>query len=69
VGTFKTVPGGLLSMIFKTLFYCYIILKWQAMTNKKDWRLTIQDLVSSFELLEFSHRFSEPAYQNISMGI
>ena len=56
-------------MIFKVLFYAYIILKWQAMMNKKDWRLTIQDLVSPFELLEYSHKFSKPLYQNISMGI
>ena len=67
--SFKTVPGGVLSLIFKLLFYFYILLKWQAMTNKKDWRLTIQELVSPFELLEYSHMFSEPLYQNLSMGI
>lgn len=39
--SYRTIPGGVLSIIFKILFYSYIILKWSAMTNKKDWTLTI----------------------------
>ena len=37
-GKFKTVPGGVLSVIFRILIWCFIFLKWQDMTNKKDWR-------------------------------
>ena len=67
--TFKTVPGGILSVIFKILFYSYVILKWNAMSYKKDWNITIQELVSHHSLLEYGHQFSKPMYKNISMGI
>ena len=66
---YKTVPGGVLSVMFRILIWCFIFLKWQDMTNKKDWRITIQEFLSSYELLGFTHKFSEPMYQNISVAI
>ena len=66
---YTTVPGGMLTVIFKILISFFVFLKYQDMTYKKDWRITIQEFLSTHELLGYTHKFSEPMYQNISIAI
>ena len=38
--TFKTIPGGILSIIILFLMLCYTILKAKSMVGYEDWNLS-----------------------------
>ena len=64
--TFKTIPGGLISIVFIFLFTCYCIVKAQTMIKYQNWRITQQIVVADLDEL------IQPSYMkdltNISMG-
>ena len=47
--TFQTLPGGLLSVAVRIILICYTLLKFTAMTDKKDWAITQQTIVTEIE--------------------
>lgn len=68
-GTYKTVPGGCLSLIFKVLLFGFFIVEWSAMTNYKDIQFITHEILSKNELLEHTHKLSGKTYSNLTMGV
>jgi hypothetical protein len=64
--TYKTLPGGLISLVFVFLFTCYCIVKLRIMTGYQSWRITQQVVVAETEELLQPKYFDE--LKNISMG-
>ena len=65
--TFKTFPGGILSILFKIVLLGYILSKFEAMHQKHDWQITQQTVVANRDDLLKEYRFNEMS--NISIGI
>jgi len=64
---FKTVPGGLLSIMSTFVLLLYFILKLKYMINREEWGLTQQDVMTSNEELTKIHQFN--LFPNVTMGI
>jgi hypothetical protein len=47
--TFQTLPGGLLSLTVRIILICYTLLNFTAMTEKKDWTITQQTIVTEID--------------------
>lgn len=65
--TFKTIPGGILSIITLVCVLCYTLLKFKYMIGHEEWTLTQQDVRAlKTELLD-TMSFND--HKNISIGI
>ena len=67
--TFKTCPGGLISMTILLIIFCYAILKGKSMIKREDWSLIQQTVVSSIEELSQAYDLKDGAYSNISISL
>jgi hypothetical protein len=65
--TFKTLPGGMLSICMLFYLCCYILLQFIYMINSQDWSLVQQTVLPSTQEL------SDPIFlrdeKNISLGL
>ena len=65
--TFKTLPGGCLSVLFFITVLSYFLMKLNMMVNEQDWTTTSQRILApKQDLLEFIN-FTN--YSNITMGL
>lgn len=68
--TFKTVPGGLLSMFVILAVLSYGLLKFKYMYSREQWSLTQQTIMASeYDLTEAKNLNETALYGNISMGL
>ena len=65
--TYKTLPGGILSIIAQIILLFYGILRVRDMVDKVNWSITQQIVVADLEEINVPQAFSE--LKNISMGI
>jgi hypothetical protein len=65
--TYRTVPGGILSMLFLLIMFGYSVMRAESMINKRDWTITQQTVVASLESLQAERSFNQ--LTNISMAI
>jgi hypothetical protein len=65
--TFKTLPGGLLSIFINIVLLSYSVLKFSDMVNKVNWQITQQTVVAPIDSLREDHRFSD--HPNVSMAL
>ena len=64
---YKTLPGGILSLMFAAIFSFYCFIAASSMVKTKKWSLTQQSLIANNEDLQKRINFNE--FTNISMGI
>jgi hypothetical protein len=65
--TFKTFPGGILSIIMLICFMCYTVLKFKYMISHEEWNLTQQHVRAlKTELLD-TMKFDD--HKNVSIGL
>mmetsp|Transcript_11629 Transcript_11629/g.17646 ORF Transcript_11629/g.17646 Transcript_11629/m.17646 type:complete len:120 (+) Transcript_11629:45-404(+) len=57
--TYKTCPGGMISMVIKTMLFFYIILKLKYLIFKEEWKLKQQTVVADLEELTFVHELGQ----------
>mmetsp|Transcript_24707 Transcript_24707/g.38464 ORF Transcript_24707/g.38464 Transcript_24707/m.38464 type:complete len:98 (+) Transcript_24707:226-519(+) len=67
--TFKTCPGGILSILILITLFFYSVLKLKYMVFKEEWELIQQNVVSSLEDLSTAHDLGKPEYQNLSIAL
>ena len=65
--TFKTLPGGILSILINFALICYSVLKFTDMLQRADWQITQQTVVSPIESLIKDHQFAD--LPNITMAL
>ena len=65
--TFQTLPGGLLSLAVRIILISYTILKFSSMTEKKDWSIIQQTIVTDIEDIKRPKHFEN--FTNVSMAI
>ena len=65
--TYKTLFGGLLSMVFTCLLIFYFLVKGQEMYLSQNWNLTQQVVVESAAKLTTAIKMSE--LKNVTVGI
>ena len=65
--TFKTLPGGILSILINFALISYSVLKFTDMIQRADWQITQQTVVSPVESLIEDHKFA--ALPNITMAL
>ena len=44
-GAFKTLPGGLISIVFDLIYWSYFFICMNQMLNKTTWKLTTQNVL------------------------
>ena len=67
--TYKTCPGGLISMVILFIIYVYALVKGKQMMVREEWSLVRQEVVSSYDELQRAHNFNESEYSNISLAL
>ena len=67
--TFKTCPGGFISLIVLFFITMYTILKGKSMFQRQDWTLIQQTVVSSVEELNNAYDLGSQTYSNISISL
>ena len=67
--TFKTVPGGLLSILLLILILAYTFLKGKYMVDKEEWSLIQQTVMASKQDLALPKNLSNNTYSNITLAI
>lgn len=67
--TFKTCPGGLISMVLLLIIICYALIKGKSMLKREDWSLTQQTVVSSLDELNQPYDIKDESYSNISISL
>ena len=66
-GVFKTLPGGLISILFDVIYWSYLIICLNQMINRTTWKLTTQNvLVSNAEL---NHGITHDDLGNFTFGL
>ena len=65
--TFQTLPGGLLSLVVRIILISYTILKFSAMTEKKDWSIIQQTIVTDIEDIKQPKHFKN--FTNVTMAL
>ena len=65
--TFKTLPGGMLSVVVLIMVISYMILKFKYMYNHEEWSLTQQIVLAQKEELVEEMKFS--TYPNVSIAL
>ena len=67
--SFKTCPGGLISMILLLIIFLYAILKGKQMIKREEWSLIQQTVVSSVSELNYPYELKNQSYSNISIAL
>lgn len=67
--TFKTCPGGMLSLLLLFLVGAYAFIKGKYMLDMEEWQLIQQEVMSAPSELEAPKHLNETLYSNISLGI
>jgi hypothetical protein len=67
--SFKTFPGGLISLFVTFCFQGYVLMNFIKMIDYVDWNLTSQVVMASTEQLNKQHNLGDEYYSNITMGI
>ena len=65
--TFKTTPGGCLSIVYFLWLLAYFFMKLKYMLSKVDWKITQQVIVAGTEDFEQVYNFSD--YSNITLAL
>ena len=65
--SFKTLPGGIISLLFYFIFAFYCLISGLEMKNSQNWSLTQQSIVANTNDLMEEIRLAD--LTNISMGI
>ena len=65
--TFKTTPGGCLSIVYFLWLLAYFFVKLKYMLAKVDWQITQQVIVAGAEDFEQVYNFSD--YSNITLAL
>lgn len=65
--TFKTFPGGVLSILVFLCMLFYFVLKLKYMINKEEWKLIQQEVLSTPEELKLPLDFRD--FSNVSIGL
>lgn len=65
--TFKTLPGGILSILINFALISYSVLKFTDMLQRADWQITQQTVVSPVQSLIEDHEFA--VLPNITMAL
>ena len=65
--TFKTVPGGLLSMVAIVFIMAYAILKLKYMFAHAEWSIVQQTVIQDDSEVEVPHSFAD--YPNVSLAL
>ena len=63
--TFKTIPGGVLSLILLLAMGAYTILKGSYMFDRREWKLTQQTVILNDQDMEEPIALKD--YKNVSM--
>ena len=64
---FKTIPGGLLSIIAILFSLSYAILKLKQMLTHSEWSIVQQTVIQQDSEIEVPHSFTD--YPNVSLAI
>ena len=67
--SFKTCPGGIISIIILVTLFFYSLLKFKYMIFKEEWSLIQQNIVANLEDLSIVHDLNDEKYSNISIAI
>lgn len=67
--TYKTLPGGCISILVLFVLLCYSLLKFKYMMFKEEWQLIQQTVVAEEIDLLTIHDLSDPRYTNISLAL
>tara|TARA_B110000285_G_C14964080_1_gene533140 strand:+ start:233 stop:556 length:324 start_codon:yes stop_codon:yes gene_type:complete len=67
--SFKTLPGGILSLTLTILIVFYGILKFKFMLNIETWSLVQQTLVCTADELSVSRDLESEQYSNLSVSL
>ena len=66
-GAFKTLPGGMISIVFDLIYWTYFFICMNQMVNKTTWKLTTQNVLNSSE--ELMHGVTHHDLGNFTIGI
>jgi hypothetical protein len=67
--TFKTLPGGIMSILLLIIMVFYSLLKFKYMFNKEQWSLVQQTLVLTVEELEVANDLNQDQFSNLSIAL
>ena len=66
-GQFKTVPGGLVSILFDLIYWSYFFICLNQMVNRTSWKLTTQSVLVSNQ--ELNHGLTHEDLGNFTFGL
>ena len=67
--TYKTIPGGCLSILFKFLLIGFFLVELASYLYMRDAKISSVDLLQNYEQLEHTHSLNQEIYANLSMGV
>ena len=67
--SFKTCPGGCISLLLILIIYIYALVKGKQMLRREEWSLVQQEVVSSIGELSNTYSFNETQFTNISIAL
>ena len=65
--SFKTLPGGIISLFFMFAVYSYALIKTKIMYNRESWSLIQQSVLQTESDLKQIERMKN--YSNVTMGL
>jgi DMSO/TMAO reductase YedYZ heme-binding membrane subunit len=67
--TFKTCPGGMISMVLLLIIFCYFLTNGKSMLKREGWSLIQQTVVSGVVELNQPYDMKDEGQKNISIAI